>query len=93
MAEDGHHIEVKPLEKRPTISTAAANNDISTAKASSERNGSSASTKAEGGLEKSLTYDPPMSPRDYQRNPFSRQQTSLDVDDYFVSSIFVASLR
>jgi hypothetical protein len=42
---------------------------------------SSATTEAE----KISMEDPPMSPRNFA-NPFSRAQTSLDVDDYFVSA-------
>jgi hypothetical protein len=71
MAEDGHHIE--PLTKKSEKEITATTN---------ERNGSSATTQAE----KPEFVDPPMSPRDFQRNPFSRAQTSLDVDDYFVSA-------
>lgn len=32
----------------------------------------------------------PMSPKVYTPNPFSRQQTSLDIDDYFVSGTIPA---
>lgn len=73
MAEDGHHIAITPPKKTPTLI------------AEQPRANSSTTTEA-GDLrkEKSLTFDdPPLSPRDYQRNPFSRAQTSLDVDDYF----------
>ncbi|KIW02653.1 uncharacterized protein PV09_06091 [Verruconis gallopava] len=44
-----------------------------------ERGGSSDATEAE----KVSFDDPPMSPRNFNKNPFSRQHTSLEVDDYF----------
>jgi hypothetical protein len=48
-----------------------------------EKAESSASTDVGGISRESL--DPPMSPRNF-KNPFSRVQTSLDMDDYFVCS-------
>ena len=72
MSEEGpgSHNGFSPIKKQVTSTVAAA----------TDRNGSSGDSE-----KKSLEFeDPPMSPRDYTRNPFSRQHTTLDMDDYFV---------
>lgn len=76
MAEDGHHINIPKQELKKS----------DTIRVATERN-TSASTEDE-----KVFSDPPMSPRDYQKNPFSSVQTSLDVDDYFVSVSLAALL-
>lgn len=75
------HQQAMPLNKAPTMSI-----DTKAARANSE-----ASTN----VPESLTHEEtnyPMSPRNFQ-NPFSRAQTSLDMDDYFVCSLSLAQFH
>lgn len=67
------HTQGKPLNVIPQMSI-----DTRAARANSE-----ATTDVPERLSHETTNDAPRSPRNFQ-NPFSRAQTSLDVDDYFV---------
>lgn len=67
------HQQSAPLNKAPTIAI-----DTKAARANSE-----ATTDVNDRLSHETTNQGPLSPRNFQ-NPFSRAQTSLDMDDYFV---------
>lgn len=89
MADDGHAETVAPAAPVPSIAAHSYGNGHSrgeTLPVNTELN-----PKFNGNVTNSPVPESLTSPRLYTPNPFSRHNTSLDIDDYFVRDLPVTS--